>query len=106
MRIHPVIMAGGRGTRFWPASRHEKPKQFLTVAGNESLLTRTGKRLLPLCDPSDVWVVTNAQHVELEEKLKNYREAVRSSKEHAPRARTTVMHIDRLLTRWTCIGID
>jgi len=64
-RIHPVIMAGGRGTRFGPASRHARPKQFLTVAGKESLLTRTGKRLFPLSGPADTWVITNAQHVDL-----------------------------------------
>lgn len=64
-RIHPVIMAGGRGTRFWPASRHDRPKQFLTVAGNESLLTRTGRRLFPLSSAADTWVITNSKHVEM-----------------------------------------
>lgn len=64
-RIHPVIMAGGRGTRFWPASRHDRPKQFLTVAGNESLLTRTGKRLFPLSSAADAWVVTSSRHVDM-----------------------------------------
>jgi len=62
-RIHPIIMAGGRGTRFWPASRHDRPKQFLAVAGEESLLTRTGRRVFPLSSPNDAWVVTNVQHV-------------------------------------------
>ncbi len=56
-------MAGGRGTRFWPASRESRPKQFLSVGGTESMLTRTGQRLLPLCGPNDAWVVTSAQHV-------------------------------------------
>jgi mannose-1-phosphate guanylyltransferase len=62
-RIHPIIMAGGRGTRFWPASRDTRPKQFLAVGGDESMLTRTGKRLLPLCGPNDAWVITSSQHV-------------------------------------------
>jgi mannose-1-phosphate guanylyltransferase len=63
--IHPVIMAGGRGTRFWPASREERPKQFLAVAGSDSLLTLTGRRLAPLSGAHAVWVVTNAAHVGL-----------------------------------------
>lgn len=64
-RVHPIIMAGGRGTRFWPASRDATPKQFLAVVGDESLLTRTGRRLLPLSSPNDMWVVTNVAHVGL-----------------------------------------
>ena len=62
-RIHPIIMAGGRGTRFWPASRNNCPKQFLAVAGEDSLLTRTGRRMFPLSGANDAWVVTNVQHV-------------------------------------------
>ncbi|MDP6802164.1 MAG: mannose-1-phosphate guanylyltransferase [Gemmatimonadota bacterium] len=63
--IHAVIMAGGRGTRFWPESRTQLPKQFLAVAGGDSLLTRTGKRLFPLTGEDRVWVVTSAAHVDL-----------------------------------------
>ncbi len=63
--IHPVIMAGGRGTRFWPANREALPKQFLSVGGDESLLTRTGRRLAPLAGDAGVWVVTNASHVDI-----------------------------------------
>jgi mannose-1-phosphate guanylyltransferase len=65
LSIHPVIMAGGRGTRFWPASREALPKQFLTVAGRRSLLARTGQRLYPLAGPESVWVLTGAAHVDL-----------------------------------------
>lgn len=63
--MHAVLLAGGRGTRFWPASREALPKQFLAVGGGETLLARTGGRLASLCSPSDAWVVTNAAHVEL-----------------------------------------
>ena len=56
-------MAGGRGTRFWPASRERMPKQFLAVGGKDSLLRATGLRLSPLSDSP--WVVTNAAHVDL-----------------------------------------
>jgi mannose-1-phosphate guanylyltransferase len=62
--VHAVIMAGGRGTRFWPASRERLPKQFLSVAGEESLLARTGRRLAPLAG-GNVWVVTGAAHAGL-----------------------------------------
>lgn len=64
-RLHSVIMAGGRGTRFWPASRESRPKQFLAVGGEDSLLRLTGKRLLPLSGEERTWVVTNAAHVDL-----------------------------------------
>lgn len=62
--IHAVIMAGGRGTRFWPASRESLPKQFLAVDGSESLLARTGRRLAPIAG-QNVWVVTGAAHAGL-----------------------------------------
>jgi mannose-1-phosphate guanylyltransferase len=58
-------MAGGRGTRFWPASREALPKQFLAVSGEESLLRRTARRLFPLTGVDNVWVVTNAAHVDM-----------------------------------------
>lgn len=58
--LHVVIMAGGSGTRFWPESRRERPKQFLKLAGERSLLQGTFDRCLPLVAPEQVWVVTNA----------------------------------------------
>ena len=48
MKIHPVIMAGGSGTRFWPLSRKDRPKQFLPLAGDAPLLAATVARLPPL----------------------------------------------------------
>ncbi|MFN8177225.1 MAG: mannose-1-phosphate guanylyltransferase [bacterium] len=65
MSIHAVLLAGGRGTRFWPASREVLPKQFLEVGASESLLARTGRRLAKVASPLDAWIVTNAAHVEL-----------------------------------------
>lgn len=47
--LHAVILAGGGGTRLWPLSREEVPKQFLALSGTESLLQGTFRRLLPLC---------------------------------------------------------
>jgi len=60
MADYAVIMAGGAGTRFWPASREARPKQLLSLAGQpgETLLAATVKRLAPLVPPERVYVVT------------------------------------------------
>lgn len=57
--LHAVIMAGGAGTRFWPASRQGMPKQLLRLTGERSMLQATRDRLGDLCPPSHTWVVTN-----------------------------------------------
>jgi mannose-1-phosphate guanylyltransferase len=54
-----VIMAGGRGTRFWPLSRTDRPKQLLPLAGELSLLRATFERLVPLVGPERIMVVTS-----------------------------------------------
>jgi mannose-1-phosphate guanylyltransferase len=53
-----VILAGGRGTRFWPRSRRQTPKQLLNIVGKASMLQQTLARLRPLFRPEQVWVVT------------------------------------------------
>ena len=63
--IHAVVMAGGSGTRFWPASRRQRPKQFLQVAGEESLIAATVARLEGLVPLERVLVVTAASQAEL-----------------------------------------
>jgi mannose-1-phosphate guanylyltransferase len=55
-----VIMAGGRGTRFWPLSRRRHPKQLLALGSSLSLLRETYERVLPLTGPERVLVVTGA----------------------------------------------
>ena len=59
----PVILAGGKGERFWPLSRKHRPKQFLSLDGSgKSLLQATSDRLLPLAGGWEkLWVVTSAQ---------------------------------------------
>jgi mannose-1-phosphate guanylyltransferase len=59
----PVILAGGKGERFWPLSRKHRPKQFLSLDGSgKSLLQATADRLLPLAeDWENLWVVTSSQ---------------------------------------------
>lgn len=57
--FHGVILAGGRGTRFWPRSRRSLPKQLLSVIGNRSLLRQTAERLNGLVPPERLWVLTS-----------------------------------------------
>ncbi len=58
---HVVIMAGGIGSRLWPLSTPEMPKQFIDVLGTgKSLLQMTVERFLPVCDIGNFWIVTAA----------------------------------------------
>ena len=60
---HLVIMAGGVGSRFWPMSTAEKPKQFIDVLGTgRSLLQLTFDRFKGVCAPENVWVVTSVNY--------------------------------------------
>jgi mannose-1-phosphate guanylyltransferase len=63
--LHAVIMAGGGGTRFWPRSRTSLPKQFLTLAGERSLLQQACDRLEAQVPRERRWVITAAQHAGL-----------------------------------------
>jgi mannose-1-phosphate guanylyltransferase len=56
-----VLLAGGRGTRFWPRSRIRTPKQLLNIAGRETMLRETLGRLSPLVSPKNMWAVTNVE---------------------------------------------
>jgi mannose-1-phosphate guanylyltransferase len=61
LTIHAVILAGGRGTRFWPRSRMSTPKQLLNIVGKDTMLEQTVARLRPLISPDRIWTVTNAE---------------------------------------------
>jgi mannose-1-phosphate guanylyltransferase len=56
-----VLLAGGRGTRFWPRSRTRTPKQLLNITGGETMLRETVSRLEPVFALRDFWVVTNVE---------------------------------------------
>lgn len=58
MRLHPVILAGGRGERFWPLSRRNRPKQLLPLLSERSMLSDTVDRLAGLARPRDMFVIT------------------------------------------------
>jgi mannose-1-phosphate guanylyltransferase len=61
LAIHAVILAGGRGTRFWPRSRTRTPKQLLNIVGEGSMLQQTVARLAPLVPAQRIWTVTNVE---------------------------------------------
>lgn len=63
--LHAVIMAGGSGTRFWPASRSKFPKQFLSMGGKRTLLQSTVDRIAALIPPDRTRVVTNQSLVSI-----------------------------------------
>jgi mannose-1-phosphate guanylyltransferase len=58
-----IVMAGGSGTRLWPLSRRETPKQLLPLLGESSLLQQTVQRLGGLLAPRDIYVITSDAHV-------------------------------------------
>jgi len=68
-------MAGGQGTRFWPWSTEEKPKQFLNVVGNSSLINLTYKRLEKFIKRENIFIVADKKYLYLvKESIKDFRE--------------------------------
>ena len=66
MDTHVVIMAGGIGSRLWPLSTPEMPKQFIDILGvGKSLLQLTVERFLQVCAPDRFWVVTSEKYVDI-----------------------------------------
>ncbi|QDV36709.1 mannose-1-phosphate guanylyltransferase [Tautonia plasticadhaerens] len=62
--LHAVIMAGGSGTRFWPKSRRDRPKQLLRLHGDATMIQQTLARVSPLIPPDRTWVITGADQAE------------------------------------------
>jgi mannose-1-phosphate guanylyltransferase len=69
LSVHAVILAGGRGTRFWPRSRTRTPKQLLNIVGKTTMLQQTVERLRPLLHARYIWTVTNAEQAPSVQKL-------------------------------------
>jgi mannose-1-phosphate guanylyltransferase len=57
--FHPVVLAGGRGTRFWPLSRKRLAKQVLALDGDSTMIQQTVARLAPLSHEKNLWIITN-----------------------------------------------
>jgi len=63
--ITALIMAGGQGTRFWPLSRADRPKQFLNLTDNQrTMLQNTVERIKPLVPAEQVFIATNERYKE------------------------------------------
>jgi mannose-1-phosphate guanylyltransferase len=62
--LFAVILAGGTGTRLWPRSRRERPKQLLGLLSTRTMLQQTFDRIAPLIAPDHIHVITNAAYVE------------------------------------------
>jgi len=65
MDICALIMAGGKGTRFWPLSTEDKPKQFLKLIGSNTMIQMTVKRILPIIPIERIFVSTGEKYVDL-----------------------------------------
>lgn len=57
--FYPIVLAGGRGTRFWPLSRRKRAKQMLALDGDSTMIQQTVARLLPLTPAERFWIITN-----------------------------------------------
>ena len=60
--MYAVIMAGGRGVRFWPRSREKKPKHLLDITSGQTIIQETVDRIKPLIPPANILVVTGKKH--------------------------------------------
>ncbi|MCM1568093.1 MAG: sugar phosphate nucleotidyltransferase [Roseburia sp.] len=76
MKVTALIMAGGRGERFWPRSRADRPKQFIDIMGNgRTMIQLTVDRILPIVRMEDIYIATNESYKELvREQLPDIRE--------------------------------
>ena len=64
MSVFAVIMAGGKGERFWPESRENRPKQMLRLFSDDTMVELTVERLTPMIPPENIFILTNLNYVE------------------------------------------
>ncbi|MFC1891601.1 mannose-1-phosphate guanylyltransferase [Thermodesulfobacteriota bacterium] len=60
--MHAIVMAGGSGTRFWPSSRKDRPKQFLCITGEKSMIEETCNRLAPIAKDDEITIILGKDH--------------------------------------------
>ena len=66
MKVTALIMAGGRGERFWPRSRKSLPKQFLSLTDDgKTMIQLTVERISPLVELEDIYIATNKDYKQL-----------------------------------------
>ena len=70
--VNIMIMAGGKGTRFWPLSRKKNPKQFLSIINNKPLIEITLERIVDLAPKNNRWILGNQEQSEHLDKLYSY----------------------------------
>jgi mannose-1-phosphate guanylyltransferase/mannose-6-phosphate isomerase len=100
--VRAVILAGGSGTRLWPLSRLQAPKQFLQLIGEDTLLEATVNRLSPLIPKSQVVIVTNEETAN----GAGYRALAPYERILEPVARNTAAAIGAAAVRYRLEGID
>ena len=99
--MYCVILAGGSGTRFWPLSRRDNPKQLLNIVGNNSMLQITVDRLRKINFVEDIFIVTRS---DLAEKISNTIDGISkeniivepSGKNTAPCIGLSALHLEML----------
>ena len=69
MDIYAVVMAGGSGTRFWPLSRKQKPKQFLPIISEKSMIEETVNRLLPKIPKTNIYTIAGEKQTKVIKRL-------------------------------------
>ena len=66
MKVTALIMAGGKGERFWPRSRRTYPKQFLCLTGDgKTMIQQTVERIRPIVDIDDIYIATNIAYKDI-----------------------------------------
>lgn len=93
-----IILAGGNGNRLWPISKPEKPKQFLKLCGNEIMINETIKRIYPIFEYNNIFIVINKKQKELAYKYIDFR-IPRNNIIIEPEAKNTAMSVFFAITK-------
>ncbi len=96
---YAVILAGGRGERFWPLSKEEQPKQFLSLCSKKSMIEQTIGRLSPLIKKSNIYIATNKIYLQRVRKSMGILGVPKQNVFFEPQARNTFAAISVLCKR-------